>query len=170
MERGGDAFIDGFRREAEKLGIEVRTGVRIAKCPEVVGCRECRRAVLSDGSELEFDDAFLAIHPKAILELLPPEAVNAFFRRRVGEMEDSCGFFTVSGVIDPAAEAVPELTSYLSTPDLNRILLPGGGGTGTGMVIAEERDAAGKPVFHRVRQRVAGGDRPLERKARRRVF
>lgn len=146
VERGGDAFIDGFRREAEKLGIEVRTGVRIAKCPEVAGRRECRRAVLSDGSELEFDDAFLAIHPKAILELLPPEAVNAFFRRRGGEMEDSCGFFTVSGVIDPAAEAVPELTSYLSTPDLNRILLPGGGGTGTGMVIAEERDAAGKPV------------------------
>lgn len=144
VECGGDAFIDGFRREAEKLGIEVRTGVCIAKCLKEAGCRECRRVVLSDGSELEFDDMFLAIHPKAILNLLPEEAVNTFFRRRIEALEDSCGFFSVFGVIEPTAKAMPELTSYLSTNDLNRILLPGRGGTGTGMVIAEEKDAAGK--------------------------
>lgn len=145
VRRGGDAFLEGFRREAARLGITVRTGVTVTECLEWSG-RECRRVGLSDGGELEFDAMFLAIHPRSILRLLPERVGNAFFRERVAGLEDSCGFFSVFGVLDEALKAPSELTSYMSTADLNRILLPGRGASGTGMVSAHEVDAEGRPV------------------------
>ena len=145
MSGGGDAFLAGFRREAAKLGIAVRTGVRITAARDYTG-RECRRVCLSDGEELELDELFLAIHPRSILEILPPEAVRPGFRERVTKFEDSCGFFTVFGVLDDSSDAPAALTSYLNAADCDDILLPGGKGYGTGIVRARERDAAGRTV------------------------
>ena len=143
--RGGDGFLDGFRREAAKLPVEVRTQVTVAECLEWSG-RECRRVRLSDGEELTFDDMFLAIHPRAIAELLPEAARSRSFRAKVDQYQDSCGFFTVWGVLRDGGSETAELTSFLSCNDLNRMLLPGGGGHGTGIVRARERTADGRTV------------------------
>lgn len=143
--RGGDGFLDGFRREAAKLGVTVRTGVAVAECLELCG-RECRRVRLNNGEELDFDEMFLAIHPRSVAELLPEAALGRNFRNRVDKYQDSCGFFTVWGVLRDAEDETAELTSCLSCNDLNRMLLPGGGGHGTGIVRARETAADGRMV------------------------
>ncbi len=144
--RGGDSLLDGFAREAKRLGIDVRTGVTVAECAMPGANRECHRVRLTDGDELEFDDMFLAIHPRAILKLLPESRKNALFRERVANLQDTCGFFSIFGTVEGVPDAASELTSYLSEADLNAILLPEGRGTGTGIVTARETDAAGRPV------------------------
>ncbi len=143
VDGGGDAFISGFLREAKRLGITILTSNKIAECLDYRK-RECRRVRLADGSELEFDDAFLSIHPEAIMELMPPESIKPIFRSRVENAQDSCGFFTIFGELDESLlQQQPELTSYLSEPDLNNILLPGRGAYGTGMVISQETGPRG---------------------------
>ena len=146
VERGGDAFIDGFNREARKLGIEIRTGCTISRIEARDSRRESHRVFLTDGSEMEFDDAFLTIHPQAILEMMPEEVRRGVLGRRVAGMEESCSFFSIFGVVEPGVAVVPELTSFISSPDLNRILLPGGGERGIGMVTSCEHDEAGREV------------------------
>ncbi len=137
-EEGGDAFLRGFEREAEKLGIEVVTNCRIERFID----RNCTRALLSNGEEIVCDETFFAIHPASILEVLPETTPS--LRRRVAGYRDSCGFFFVAGEL--TAEATPELTSFISRFDLNEILRPGGAGYGTGMVISEEKALDGRKV------------------------
>lgn len=137
---GGDAFIKGFKREAKRLNIDVRPGVTIAECLQLDASNNCHSVRLTDGSVLEIDRAFLAIHPQSILNILPPARVSEAFRKRVSSFEDSCGFFTIFGIIDPELEDFhSELTSCLSSHDLDNILVSFQDAYGMGVVLAEER-------------------------------
>ena len=149
VEHGGDAFLEGFRERARELGIELRTGVRVTRLLELRD-RRCHRVLLSDGAELPCDELYFAVHPRAVAELLPPELPGARrFREQTADREESCSFFSWFGVVEPRSgvEEPPELTSYISHCNLNRILRPGAGGaTGIGMVRAEEQLPDGRRI------------------------
>ena len=132
---GGGVFIDAFDREAAKYGIRVVTSARIERL-DVEG-NICRRAQLTTGETLAFDEAFFTAHPCELAVLLPDTPRTQLFNKKIEQSKDTCGFFTVFAVVhDEAFE--PRLSSYLSVSDCNEILLPGGKGHSTAMVFTRE--------------------------------
>ena len=144
VQHGGRPLITGFLREAKRHGVTIRTGVAPRRGIGLVN-RNCHQIECTDGSTIAFDDAFLAIHPKTILELLPPESVKAYYREQITGLPETCGFFTLYGVLDAGLDVESRLTSCLNTLDLNRILL-GREASATGIVTAAEQTAAGRRV------------------------
>ncbi|MDD4097224.1 MAG: NAD(P)-binding protein [Lentisphaeria bacterium] len=144
VQHGGRPLLSGFLREATRHGVTLRTGVAPRRGIGLTN-RRCQQIECSDGSTVAFDDAFFAIHPKTILELLPPQGVKAYYREQVSSLPETCGFFTLYGVLDDQTDAEPHLTSCLETLDLNRILLAQDA-TATGIVTATEQTADGRRV------------------------
>ena len=119
---GGSAFIRAFLREAQKLGIVIRTGTTIGECLDVEHKR-CHKVRLRDGTEVRFENCVMTIHPKAIAQILPQFVQTEDFRKRISEFTESCGFFTIFGVLDPEASGFQqELSSCFSVPDIDAIL------------------------------------------------
>ncbi|HBC86008.1 MAG TPA: hypothetical protein DCZ94_03550 [Lentisphaeria bacterium] len=143
---GGGSFISGFQREAGLLGINVRTGVTIAECIDVED-RVCHHVRLTDGSEISFGSCIMSVHPREILKILPPSMASRYFRSRIEQFDEGCGFFSLCAEITPALPGLrQELTSLLSVCDLNKILKPNDGKeSGTGIVVTHETTDDGRP-------------------------
>ncbi len=140
---GGDTMINAFRREAAKLGISVRTGVKLRRFAEPDANGECRTAVLDDGTVLDADEVFFTIHPTAIAEVLPERALTASFVHRVRQLRDSTSFFCSYFTVDEGSAPEPGLVLYFAHNDLDSIM-QGDGSQSAGYLIDRERDAEGK--------------------------
>ena len=142
---GGDEIVKNFLEQAKTLGIQIRTNCTVAECLDIQKKR-CYRMRLSDGTTLEFKDCIMTMHPREIEKTLPAEGKTPDFMARVDEFEESCGFFTVFGVIEPKLEVFQQqLTSYLTHTDLDHLMAPGRPDvTATGIMLAEETGLDGK--------------------------
>lgn len=145
VRHGGRALLTGFLREAKRHGVTIRTGVAPRRGIDLVN-RNCHQIECTDGNTIVFDDAYFAIHPKAILKLLPPKAVKAYYREQITRLPETCGFFTLYGVLDASLDVEQRLTSCLNSLDLNHILLGQEEAAATGIVTATEQTAAGRRV------------------------
>lgn len=139
---GGDALIGGFLREAEKLGIEIRTGVRLLPFDEPDSGSECHTARFSDGTVMDAGQVFFAVHPQVILEVMPRSAQPPSFLRRFARMKETSSFFIASFLVDESAELETGLLSYFSVNDLDRILA--GNAPGLGIMLNREPDVSGR--------------------------
>lgn len=140
---GGDPIIAGFRRQAERLGIDIRTGTALLPFTETDSDGECHVARLSDGSTLDVDQVFFTIHPQSVGSLLPAKAVTPSLARRLRRLRESTAFFCAYYFVDDSVPLAPGLISYFSDNDLDAILR-GGGPYSTGYLLGREPDAAGK--------------------------
>lgn len=140
---GGDAMIKAFKREAEKLGIDIRTGTELLKfstSPDADGA--CHEAHLSDGTTLLFDKLFFTTHPLAIQKVLPDEAKTPSHNRRILRLKESCSFFCTYFTAD---EAMPEgLVSYFTGNDIDHILTDSTQAHSTGILFNREPDRTGR--------------------------
>jgi all-trans-retinol 13,14-reductase len=124
VEDGGDAFVAALVHALRNDRIDIRTRTTIHQCADIVD-RKVRRFVLTDGTEVSAQGCILAIHPRHILALLPPQNISRAFRQRVEDFEPSNGFFTIFGSLDhPGDDHLAMFTSILPHPDLNRLLQP----------------------------------------------
>jgi len=141
---GGDPMIAAFKREAAKLGIEIQTCTTLQRFDEPDVNGECRHARLSDGSVLEADEVFFAIHPLAFKEILPEKALTPPMLRRFRRMRETTGFFcSYFTADDPAALPGSGLVSFFSHNDLDAILQGGSDAYSTGYLLGREPDADG---------------------------
>ena len=162
---GGDPMIAAFRREAEKFGIEIRTGVRLARfdAPDAHG--ECRLARFDDGTALETDMVFFAIHPLAVRDLLPETTLTPSMLRRLKRLRETTSFFCAYFRADDAVPVEPGLISYFSHNDLDAILNGGGAPYSTGYMVERE---SGSTVIAAFRTMPPGTpDAPEDRRERR---
>ena len=138
---GGDPMIAAFRREAEKFGISIRTGVNLVRfdAPDAHG--ECRLARFADGTALETDMVFFTIHPLAVRDLLPETALTPSMLRRLNRLRETTSFFCAYFRADDTAPVEPGLVSYFSHNDLDAILAGGGAPYSTGYMIEHESGA-----------------------------
>ena len=141
---GGDPMIKGFLREAEKLGIAVRTGVSLMRFDEPDPNGECRFAKLSDGGTLETDEVYFAIHPLAIRDLLPEKALTPPLRRRFSRMRESTSFFCSYFIADDGILPDNALVSFFSRNDLDGILQDAEGAYSTGYLFGREPGSDGR--------------------------
>ena len=140
---GGDPIIAAFRREAAKLGIAIRTGTTVERFSEPDADGACKTAFLSDGTALETDEVFFAVHPLAVKPLLPDRAMTPSLIRRFKRLRESTSFFCSYFVVEGDTAVEPGLVSFFSHNDLDKIL-SGDGAYSTGYLIGKEPDAAGK--------------------------
>lgn len=141
---GGDPMINGFRREAAKLGITIRTGTSLERfdAPDANG--ECRIARLCGGETLETDEVFFTIHPAAFREMLPEKAITPALRRRFGRMREATSFFCSYFTADDGILPDNALVSFFSHNDLDGILRGGDNMYSTGYLFGREPGADGK--------------------------
>lgn len=141
----GGAFVSAFRERAKELGIEIRTGCTVAECLDVERLR-CHRMRLTDGSDVEFRNCVMTVHPAEILRLLPEQFRHGTFADRVHEFEDGAGFFTIFGALEEkSASFREELTSHFSTSKIDRIMSPDHpGATATGIMLTRETGLDGE--------------------------
>lgn len=145
---GGDALVAAFRQRLVEFGVEVRTGATLARCLDVKN-RVAGRFLLSDGAEVTAASGVLTIHPRDILDLLPPEQVSKAFASRVRAFEPAAGFFSIFGTVDnggPDSEFGGSILSLFPSADMNALLDP-----------ARQNDSA--LVIMRSRETVAGRER-----------
>ena len=141
---GGDPMINGFLREAGKLGIVIRTGTRLLRFDEPDANGECRIAKFDDGSTMEADEVYFTIHPLAIRELLPEKALTPSLRRRFNRVRESTSFFCSYFIADDGILPDNALVSFFSHNDLDAILQGANGAYSTGYFFGREPDADGK--------------------------
>lgn len=151
VENGGDAFLAGFKRELAGHGVKISVSCEVKELLFSSDGRECVAARLSDGETVPVDDVFFAIHPSSILPLLPDSALYRPLRRRASRLSETCGFFSVCGLVDmDDPPACPRLVHYITENDLDRVLLPGNEAYGTGMMLlppGREGDACTVTAF-----------------------
>ena len=142
--RGGDPMIAAFREQAAKYGITIRTGKKLLRFdpPDTDGT--CRTARFADGDSMEISQVFFTIHPRAVSELLPENALTGHFLRRTLRMRETTSFFCVYYLVDEGIELPNGLISYFSRNDLDSILSVNGGYS-TGFLTEREPDGAGIP-------------------------
>ena len=147
LKGGGDALVANFAKALSRLGVEIRTGTTVVGFTQFDSAGKACSALLSDGSELAFDDLFSSLHPEELLALLPPERQRGF-RRLVAPLEDTCGFFTIFATVDQGCRLAAGLDSCLRDFDFNRILRPDLGEPllSTGAILSHDTTADGAPV------------------------
>ena len=139
---GGDTFIEAFRREAEKLDIEIRTRAELLRFADPDSDGECHEALFADGDSLTVDKVFFTVHPLTVRELLPEKMLTPAFQRRCGRLKETTSFFCVYYQADNA-DLQEGLTSYFSENDLDSIM-KGERGYSTGYMAVHEPDIRGR--------------------------
>ncbi len=144
---GGDAFINGFKRELKQYGVTIRTNTSIVKMLRFSTEQHCQEVLLSNGENLQVEDIFFAVHPEAYLALFPEKLLSTSIRRRFGKYQDTCSFFSIYAALADDLSVEQELLHFISKNNLNELLAPGSNAYGTGMVTTLEAD--GKGVEHK---------------------
>ncbi len=101
--RGGEAIIEAFREQLERVDVEIRCNTHIAELADI-SQKRAGRFVLNTGEELEAERCILTVHPAEIMKLLPEQSVSKAFANRVNAYEPSIGFFTVYACSQPNAD------------------------------------------------------------------
>ncbi len=70
---GGDAFIKAFERKFKEYDVDVRCGTTITELADINESK-VGRFILNTGEEVVADNCVFTIHPKEIVNILPPEA------------------------------------------------------------------------------------------------
>ena len=140
---GGAPFIRAFRKEAEKLNIEIRTGAELLRFAEPDSDGECHEARFADGDPLTVDKVFFTVHPLTVRELLPEKMLTPTFQRRCARLRETTSFFCAYYQADDDVDLPEGLISCFSENDLDSIL-QGTGGYSTGYMAVREPDLRGR--------------------------
>jgi len=122
--KGGDAFIDAFKKQARKLNIDIISNSEISNCIDINN-KLVGKFVLNSGEEISANHCIFTIHPFNILKILPKEYLSNAFKNRVGEFEPSIGFFAVFAVVEPDEKIDQfehEIVSLLPDSNLEKLL------------------------------------------------
>jgi phytoene dehydrogenase-like protein len=109
LTEGGSAMADAFADRVRVLGGEILLGDGVAEIK--VRDRTVQGVRLASGRALTADCVVAAIHPAAVLQLLPEESVPARYRKRIGGLRNTHGIFCVQASVDAAAH--PEIPHNL---------------------------------------------------------
>jgi len=123
---GGDAFINAFKDNFDRLGINVKQGTFISECVDIKN-NLVGKFILNTGEEVGCNQCIFTIHPKEILNILPKEHLNKAFIQRIEDFESSLGFFSVHGVVESQDDkngSIPSIVSIFPSNDLDQLLDP----------------------------------------------
>jgi all-trans-retinol 13,14-reductase len=119
VDRGGDAFIQGFKEKFKNIDIDIICNCELLECANIEG--DCAKSfVLSNGQTVEADCAIFTIHPQKVLEILPKKYLSKAFIDRVGAFEPSMGFFSVFCALEGEADCTAAMATLFPFADINK--------------------------------------------------
>lgn len=149
---GGESVVSLFLEKARQYGIEIMTDSCIAECMKSQdGKSHCHTVVTNHGTRISFKDCIFTTHPQDILRTISPLLKTDDFKDRVGEFEESCGFFTLWGQILPGSSDTSSrcgcdasLISYLNKTKMPTLMSPREpDNTATGIMTVKEHSRSG---------------------------
>ncbi|MFW8600690.1 phytoene desaturase family protein [Desulfobacterota bacterium M19] len=112
----GIDMVNAFARRLRELGGKIVTGVEIDRI--MVSSRLVSGVGLKSGERLNATLVIGAVHPKVVLNMLPPGAVRPSYQQRISNLQDTHGVFAVQALIDSTSH--PELPYNIFKLDTNR--------------------------------------------------
>ncbi len=113
LQCSGAYMADALTARFEELGGQVLRGADVSEIQ--VKSRVVKGVQLQDGTTLAADIVVAALHPKAVLQMLPQGAVKPSYANRIKGLQDTHGIFTVHAAVDAAAH--PEIPHNLFKVD-----------------------------------------------------
>jgi all-trans-retinol 13,14-reductase len=110
VEGGGDKLARVMARRVRALGGTVRLRADVARI-EVDG-RKATGVVLADGEVVPADVVVANVHPRAVVEMLPPGAVRPAYRSRVRDAAVGVGHLGVYIELDEPARCIGNANVY----------------------------------------------------------
>jgi len=172
---GGDAIVEAFTSEFERLGVEVMTKETVADFHEPGDGGAIREFSLLGGETVKADNCVFTIHPLEVLSMLPQDRLKKAFVNRVQSYEPSVGFFGLFALEkeEGPREEGPTIVSVFPHAEVDRLLDPKEGGWPGIVVISSVEEAVKgrrpvhilEPVFPSEASRWAGsslGNRPVD--------
>ncbi len=99
IEGGGRGLARGFDERLEELGVDVRCGSAVAGL-SVTSRGELSGARLADGSFLPCDGCIATVHPRLLLDMVPPASFRPVYRKRMEGLEETVSAFMLYSVSD----------------------------------------------------------------------
>lgn len=123
---GGASLVNAFIKQLHNYGVEIITSDEIVEMVDIKD-KKVGRFILRSGVELESDICVFTIPPASILKILPKEHFPRAFFNRIGNFEETPGFFTVFAVLNQNTAPVcsDSITSFYPVDDINALALPG---------------------------------------------
>ncbi len=146
IKNGGEAFINAFKDEFQKLEVEIKTNCTIDKCTDIEN-KIVRKFILSSGEEISSDHCIFTIHPKAIVEILPKEHLRKSFLSRVDDFEPAIGFFTLFGTVETDdKDFVPSIVTLLPSSDVGALFEPSNNNSSALVLITGYENVDGQKI------------------------
>jgi len=145
VERGGDAFLQGFQREFKRHGVAILTNTTIRSIRKINDAHICQEITLDNGDNIPANEIFFAVHPAVYLPLLQQDRIPPNIFRRARRFQETFSFFTLYAEADALPSECAELTQYLSVNNLDSIANCCDNAYGIGIVAGDETDLSGKP-------------------------
>jgi len=99
IEGGGRGLARGFDERLEDLGVDVRCGGEVAGL--TVNSRgELSGARLADGTFLPCGGCIATVHPRLLLDMVPPASFRPVYRKRIEGLEETVSAFMLYSVSD----------------------------------------------------------------------
>lgn len=99
FEGGGRGLARGFDESLEDLGVEVRCGREVAAL-SVTSRGELSGARLADGTFLPCSGCIATVHPRLLLNMVPPDSFRPGYRKRIEGLEETVSAFMLYSVSD----------------------------------------------------------------------
>ncbi len=117
----GSKMADVFVERLKSLGGKIIQGKEVEKI--LVNARIAEGIQLKSGLMLKAPIVIGAVHPKIVLSILPKGAVRPSYQKRISQLEDTPGIFSVHAQLDAAShKAIPHNIFKVNTDKNGNIL------------------------------------------------
>ncbi|HEY6097558.1 MAG TPA: FAD-dependent oxidoreductase, partial [Candidatus Deferrimicrobium sp.] len=145
IEEGGRGLARGFDEGLERAGVDVRCGSGVAGL-SVDSRGELSGVRLADGTFLPCGGCIATVHPRLLLDMVPPGSFRPVYRKRIEGLEETVSAFMLYSVSDGP---VPSLAgrNIFAFPSADSIYGLGGGSIEDGplYITAAYREGGGEP-------------------------
>jgi len=115
--RGGDAFVHGFKRALQSLGIDIYTGESV-KSLVMNESKQVRALDTVSGRRIECDCCISTVHPFILASLLPEAGLKPAFRNRLTNFTNTYAPYVIFYDIKNPPEPFQRHNHYI-VPDMN---------------------------------------------------
>jgi len=108
---GGDEIVDAFRKRLSEENVDIYLNSAAEKI-EVDKDNKLRAITLSDGEAIETTNCIFTPHPHLLPDIAPTNAFRPAYLRRIKDMENTPGPFTVYLELDDIPEKISHSNLY----------------------------------------------------------
>ena len=111
LAKGGDEIVDAFKKRLSEENVDIYLN-SAAKAIEVDKDNKLRALTLSNGNAIETANCIFTPHPHLLADIAPKKAFKPAYLKRIKDMENTSGPFTVYLELDEIPEKISHTNLY----------------------------------------------------------